>query len=198
MPCHCIESSISSLPLREGVGVGVSAAFQPKSLERDDNLIHELHARIARMAAFYARCSGIDADDLLQDAWVCVLEAQHQHDGTGLLKPWLIRRARWRMLDVIKHHRFRQMPGVEDCDGAAEWVGDDSVLETKEFAEQLSGLQQRILRSLVNGRTWREAGAELGCTSANIAYHVREIRRRYQIWSGHRESSLAAAARESS
>jgi DNA-directed RNA polymerase specialized sigma24 family protein len=187
MPSQCIESSTAP------------AALPHESLERADNLIHELHARIARMAAFYARCSGIDADDLLQDAWLCVLEAQRQPDSCAVpLAPWLIRRARWRMLDVIKHHRFRQMPGATDGDGAAAWVADDSVLETNEFAEQLSTLQQRILRSLIGGRTWREAGAELGCTSANIAYHVREIRRRYEIWSGHRESSLAAAARESS
>ncbi|HET6453664.1 MAG TPA: class I SAM-dependent methyltransferase [Armatimonadota bacterium] len=29
---------------------------------------------------------------------------------------------------------------------------------------------------------WREAGNTLGCTSANIAYHVRQIRRRYEEW----------------
>ena len=36
--------------------------------------------------------------------------------------------------------------------------------------------------------TW-EAGSALGCTSANIAYHVRQIRRRYERWAG---VSLAA------
>jgi hypothetical protein len=30
--------------------------------------------------------------------------------------------------------------------------------------------------------TWREAGAALGCTSANVAYHMRHIRRRYDEW----------------
>ena len=37
---------------------------------------------------------------------------------------------------------------------------------------------------LLAGFTWREAGDALGCTSANIAYHVRQIRRQYEAWSG--------------
>jgi DNA-directed RNA polymerase specialized sigma24 family protein len=32
------------------------------------------------------------------------------------------------------------------------------------------------------GRTWREAGDALGCSSANVAYHMRRIRRRYAEW----------------
>ena len=35
-----------------------------------------------------------------------------------------------------------------------------------------------------SGWHWREAGRELGCTSANVAYHMRQIRRQYEAWSG--------------
>ena len=44
--------------------------------------------------------------------------------------------------------------------------------------------QRAILDCLLAGLTWREAGSVLGCTSANIAYHVRQIRRQYEEWAG--------------
>ena len=33
-----------------------------------------------------------------------------------------------------------------------------------------------------DGLTWREAGSVLGCTSANVAYHMRRIRSQYAAW----------------
>jgi RNA polymerase sigma-70 factor (ECF subfamily) len=44
---------------------------------------------------------------------------------------------------------------------------------------RLSEMQWRILRGLMEGYTWREVGALVGCTSANVAYHVRRIREAY-------------------
>jgi RNA polymerase sigma factor (sigma-70 family) len=167
-------------------------------IERVDALIHDLHARISRMASYYARCSGHDADDLLQDAWLCVLEAHRQYDpSAGAMRPWLVRRARWRMLDVIKHQRFRKGPTVDNSNElAAEWRGDNDGVEEREFIATLSPLQQRILLCLMNGWTWRDTGAKLGFTSANVAYHVREIRRRYELWNldHHTIPSLAESA----
>ena len=52
-----------------------------------------------------------------------------------------------------------------------------------EFAGRLKENQRAVLACLMDGLTWREAGRALGCTSANIAYHVRHIRRRYEEWS---------------
>jgi hypothetical protein len=37
-----------------------------------------------------------------------------------------------------------------------------------------------MMECLVSGLTWREAGERLGCPSANIAYHIRTIRGRYE------------------
>ena len=38
-------------------------------------VVDSLRPRLARMAAYYARCSGEDPDDLLQEAWLGLLEA---------------------------------------------------------------------------------------------------------------------------
>jgi DNA-directed RNA polymerase specialized sigma24 family protein len=66
------------------------------------------------------------------------------------------------------------------------WVDD--------FAEQLKPTQRAILRYLLFGMTWREAGDGLGCSSANVAYHVRQIQRTYERWRG--EESEGSARRE--
>jgi len=42
----------------------------------------------------------------------------------------------------------------------------------------------RVLNCLLDGMTWREAGDALGCTSANIAYYVRQIKEEYRQWAG--------------
>jgi DNA-binding NarL/FixJ family response regulator len=56
-------------------------------------------------------------------------------------------------------------------------------VETKLFVQDLEGrLSQRqkaILHGLMEGHTWRQIGDTLGCTSANVAYHVRGIRQVY-------------------
>jgi len=54
---------------------------------------------------------------------------------------------------------------------------------TREFVSQLKASQRDVLECLLAGLTWREAGTVLGCTSANVAYHVRQIRRQYEAWS---------------
>jgi RNA polymerase sigma-70 factor (ECF subfamily) len=51
------------------------------------------------------------------------------------------------------------------------------------FCNQLQMTQRVVLHCLMRGLTWRETASVLGCTSANVAYHVRQIRRQYQTWS---------------
>ena len=52
------------------------------------------------------------------------------------------------------------------------------------FLDTLTDTQRGILTRLMRGLTWREVGSEMGFTSANVAYHVRRIRREYEAWSG--------------
>src|SRR5262245_3583622 len=81
------------------------------------DLVAALRPRIARMAAYYARCTGEDADDLLQEAWLGLLEALPNVDPRiGSPEQHLIQRARWRLLDAVKRaHVRRCLPLEEDA-----------------------------------------------------------------------------------
>lgn len=152
------------------------------------SLVENLRPRMASMANYYARRCGADADDLLQEAWLGMLEALPNVDmQIGSPEQYLIQRARWRLLDDIKRSRVRKCsPLPEDLGGDLPGKLEpemDTVFVT-EFVGTLSGVHGRIVGCLMDGLTWREAGERLGCSSANIAYHMRQIRKRYLEWLG--------------
>jgi RNA polymerase sigma-70 factor (ECF subfamily) len=141
------------------------------------------------MASYYARCSGEDPDDLLQEAWVGLLEAlPHLDTKIGSPEQYLIQRARWRLLDAVKRARVRRCLPLEDVVSEAipapALEAELAAVDVSAFAGCLKSAQRAVLACLMAGLTWREAGHALGCTSANIAYHVRQIRRQYALWNG--------------
>ena len=154
-----------------------------------DRVVESLRPRLTRMAAYYARCSGEDPDDLLQEAWVGLLEALPLLDlGIGSPDQYLIQRARWRLLDAVKRQRVRRCMALEE-DVVDRRMGDApenavAAVCAWEFSRLLKTRQRAVLDCLLAGLTWRETGHALGCTSANIAYHVRQIRRQYEEWAG--------------
>lgn len=180
-------------------------------------VVDRLRPRLTRMARFYAGRVREDADDLLQEAWVGLLEALGEIDlSIGDPEQYLVLRARWRLLDSLKRTRARSREVVSDLssdrerpDDELECAGPDeeahiiAALCTGEFAARLKPNQRTILECLMRGLTWREAGAVLGCTSANVAYHVRQIARAYDAWNAepvstfHGMPPLAAGARAS-
>lgn len=139
------------------------------------------------MAAYYAHRCGEDADDLSQEAWLGLLEALPELDlGVGQPEQYLIARARWRILDTIKRERIRRcMPLDDELLDPADIHAPDRFADAacaSEFVRQLGPAQRRVLDCLLCGMTFRQAGELLGCASANIAYHVRKIRRSYEEW----------------
>jgi DNA-directed RNA polymerase specialized sigma24 family protein len=91
-------------------------------------VVQKLQSRIVGMAAHYARCSGEDADDLRQEAWLGLLEALPNlklHIGDP--EQYLVRYARWRLLDAVRRAHLRaafskgwwkahgRMPIAEPC-----------------------------------------------------------------------------------
>ena len=144
-------------------------------------IVTRLGTRIEKMAAYFGRVCGMDADDLRQEAWVAVLEMAPNLDySIGSPEQHLLKRARWRILDSIRAQRRRQHVPLSDVQESGtsytqRWDGADLA----ELMGRLTLTQRRILRALLEGYTWREAGDLLGCTSANIAYHVRRIRIHY-------------------
>jgi len=149
-------------------------------------VVAALRPRLTRMAAYYARCTGEDADDLLQEAWVGVLDSLPVLDiRIGSPDQFLIQRARWRLLDAVKRARIRRCLSLEDAPGDLPGPASDDALASVcawDFTQRLNTTQRSVLHYLLAGCTWREVGSKLGCTSANIAYHVRQIRRQYEKW----------------
>jgi len=151
-------------------------------------IVDALRPRLCRLAAHYSRVTGEDADDLLQDALIGLLESLPGLDlAIGRPEAYLLQRARWRMLDTIKRQHLRKCLPLEDAEPEAVSARGDGPAATvcvREFTGLLPSNQRAVLDCLMDGLTWREAGAVLGCSSANVAYHVRRIRKAYEAWSG--------------
>lgn len=157
---------------------GCSKADAPVSAR----LIESIETRIIRMASYFGSRSGVDEDDLCQEAWLAVLETLPRLDmSVGVPEQHLLKRARWRMLDVIRHNSRRQHISLTEL-GEDVLVFDppSETFDLEHLLKRLTIIQQRILKALLEGYTWREAGDIVGCTSANVAYHVRRIRKVYR------------------
>src|SRR5438445_4245102 len=88
-------------------------------------IVDALTTRIEKMAAYFARACGVDADDLRQEAWVAVFEmAPHLDLSIGSPEQHLLKRARWRILDTIRSQRRRQhlsLSEVHDLSYTESW-----------------------------------------------------------------------------
>lgn len=161
-----------------------------------DQVRAHLRPRLESLAGYYAARTGMDSADLLQEAWVAVFEALPGLDVTiGSPTQYLLKHARWQVLDHIRWNKRRSHDSLDDSlvetpeiaennfSRAASVRADAGDVETKLLVEdlesRLSGRQKEILRGLMDGHTWRQIGDSLGCTSANVAYHVRGIRQAY-------------------
>ena len=144
-------------------------------------MLDTIKSRIEKMAAYFGRQCGVDADDLRQEAWVAVLETLPNLDPTvGSPEQHLLKRARWRILDSIRWQRRRQHLALTDLElNSASYLDPRSDVDLAALQSRLTPIQKRILRGLLEGYTWREVGDIVGCTSANVAYHVRRIRQVY-------------------
>lgn len=140
-----------------------------------------LRPRLTSMARYYARRCGLDYEDLLQEAWCAVFEALPEtrlHIGTP--EQFLLHRARWAVLDYLKWSNRRQMDSLEeDYETPCRGGEDDSVvrLAVEEAAETLTPVQRNVLELLLAGNTCTAAAQKLGCTTANVSYHLGQVRR---------------------
>jgi len=161
-----------------------------------DRLRETLRPRLESLAGYYASRTGMDSSDLLQEAWVAVFEALPTIDVTvGTPSQYLLKHARWQILDHIRWNKRRSHEMLDDSFTETMEAADNnfaisstalpgtSDVEAKMLVEDLerslSQRQKAILQGLLDGHTWRQIGDSLGCTSANVAYHVRGIRQAY-------------------
>ena len=156
------------------------------SLKAREKLVETLRPRIASMASYYGRKCGEDADDLLQEAWIGILEALPNLDLTiGSPEQHLILRAKWKLLDAVRREKVRRCTSLDalNLEFEEERIpAPDQAVESLEFLNTLPPLRRKVLKYLMEGLTLREIGKALGCSSANIAYHVKSIRASYESW----------------
>lgn len=148
-------------------------------------LAEHMRLRVERMAKYYASRSGEDFEDLLQEGWLTLFQALQEVDfRIGSPAHYLLKRAKWRMLDVIKSNkRRRHAPLVEmeeifqaPHNAAREGLAGAACARME---TSLTDVQRTILLDLMEGYTWREVGARRGFSSANVAYHLKRIRETY-------------------
>ncbi|MCC6446644.1 MAG: sigma-70 family RNA polymerase sigma factor [Armatimonadetes bacterium] len=177
--------------------IGLIEQAQRGDWDAKSAIVNKLQNRIERMARYYAARCREDMGDLVQEGWVSILDALQEVDiSIGDPQQYLLKRAKWRMLDYIKWNRRRQHEPLEDEllpeTGAIHQEVVASVFSSQ-FVRQLNSRQQALVGHLVAGDTWREAADKLGCTSSNVAYHVRQIQRAYVRWSGEKPLAKRAA-----
>jgi RNA polymerase sigma factor (sigma-70 family) len=164
-------------------------------LRAQEKLRDTLTSRLESLAGYYASRTGMDSADLLQEAWVAVFEALAEVDVTiGTPVQFLLKHARWAILDHIRWNKKRSHDALDEmpvetqettesafcADHGFEGTDDVEVkLLVEDLEQRLNARQKTILRGLLAGHTWRQIGDEMGCTSANVAYHVRGIRAAY-------------------
>jgi len=148
-----------------------------------------LRPRLEAMARRYAWRSGEDPGDLVGEAWCAVFDALDEIDmSVGEPDCYLVQRARWRILDYLKWSRLRRTeapdehpPPADGTDVAGAVVG---LALLAELLAALSDTQRIVLVRVLRGETWREVAQALGCSAANIAYHMRCIRGRWEAIAG--------------
>jgi len=148
-----------------------------------------LWPRLLSMAKHYARSSGDDPDDLLGEAWCALFAALDEVDlDIGQPECFLIERARWRVLDYIKWHKRRRDTEPEQepaCPRSEDLAGNIAgATLVNELAADLTETQRLVLAGVLRGHTCREVAAHLGCSGANVAYHVRRIREKWAELTG--------------
>jgi len=149
-------------------------------------LAEALRPRLTRMARYYARRSNADYEDLVQEAWCAVYEALPITKlYIGAPEEFLLRRARWHVLDYLKWSRRREMDPLEERTPAptVRAIDGDALMRVAldDAADDLSPIQRRVLAMLLDGDTCTSAAQQLGCSTANVSYHLGQLRRQVEV-----------------
>jgi RNA polymerase sigma factor (sigma-70 family) len=154
----------------------------PAAREQISDLLRE---RVSRTAGYYASLTGMDREDLQQEMWVGALLGLQQVD-TSIGDPlcYLFLRGKWRLLEAIRRSERERAESLD----SGLCVADRSAFEedvcqrwmTRRLLSRLPEPQRAILSGLIQGHLQQELAQSLGCTAANVSYHVRKIREGYR------------------
>ena len=148
-------------------------------------LLERLGPRVARLGAYYARRTGVEREELVQEGMLALLEGVGEGGAVGQgsdAAARLVRLARWRMLDWVRWTRRRAGRVLDEEPAVLDPTLDEAAerLDVGAFVACLKPRQAQVACGLMAGGTWREVATQMGCSSANLAYHVRQIRATYQ------------------
>ena len=143
-----------------------------------------LRDRVLRTAGHYARLTGMDHEDLQQEMWLGMLLGLQQVDVTiGDPLYYLFLRGKWRLLEAVRRSERERADSLETTAAVVDRaIFEDEVCNrwlTARLQARLRGPQRAILHGLMQGYLQEELAQSLGCTAANISYHVRKIREGY-------------------
>lgn len=143
------------------------------------------------MSKYYAGRTGVDYQDLMSEAWIEIFTRLPQTNiDMGDASQFLIKHARWKMLDYIGYRNSRAKLWIQtDEEMLDDWDAKDRRVEFNEDYliqlldvendGRLSPMQKDIVFMLELAYTWAEIGKALGMSSPGVAYHVRHIRKTY-------------------
>ncbi|MBN1297030.1 sigma-70 family RNA polymerase sigma factor [bacterium] len=155
-------------------------------VKAQEELFQYLQPRLDRIVRKYAWINGVETDDLRQEAYVAVMEGLLRVDTSiGSSSEYLLKFARWRLLDCLKKIRRRREDAVDDIENEACEAGP--IPDTEMLEHRLNVRQRRIIGYLIQGYTWKEIGDIMGFSAANIAYHLKKIRMIYGVDEDERE-----------
>ncbi|MFN3648300.1 MAG: sigma factor [Armatimonadota bacterium] len=144
-----------------------------------------LRDRVLRTAGHYAALTGMDRDDLQQEMWLGMMLGLQQVDvNIGDPLCYLFLRGKWRLLEAIRRSQRERAESLEAGAAIPERKSFEEDVFSRWLAGQLStrlrGPQRDILHGLLQGCLQEELAQSLGCTAANVSYHVRKIREGYR------------------
>jgi RNA polymerase sigma factor (sigma-70 family) len=149
-----------------------------------EHLSELLRERVLRTAGHYAGLTGMDREDLQQEMWLGMLMGLQQVDVTiGDPLCYLFLRGKWRLLEAIRRSDRERAESLEGAAFPDRAVFEDEVCSrwmAVQLSSRLRGPQRAILDGLLQGYRQEELAQSLGCTAANVSYHVRKIREGYQ------------------
>lgn len=163
----------------------IQRAQQGDRLAREE-ISELLRERVLRTAGYYARLTGMDREDLQQEMWLGMLVGLQQVDvSIGDPLCYLFLRGKWRLLEAIRRSERERAEPLEPGTVMAERSAFEEEVWTRwlttELRGRLRGPQRAILSGLLQGYLQDELAQSLGCTAANVSYHVRKIREGFRL-----------------
>ena len=147
-------------------------------------LREDMAALLPQMRAYARNLTHGDthlADDLVQDAVVNALQAQHQFTPGTNLKAWLFTILRNRFLTVVGRKHVRAEVGEDDLsDLAAVPPSQESAVEVREFRRAFARLsvahREILVLTVLHGLPYQEVATMLRCEVGTVKSRVNRAR----------------------